>query len=207
MANKQASTVLKKNAKGYSYKYTDLAAIHEYIEECGLSYFQEIERQDSDDYIVTHILDAAGQELRSVRGARLVNATLNGVNNPAQEQGSAITYARRYSLLMAFGLATEDDDAQSLSQTKTSQTNRFDFATVHKQLKEAKTGEDWKRVYATIPENKRKWFAGDKKDAEKKFSPASEQEEEYYNEELGLPRGAGDPDTYGYPGEDSDESS
>ena len=29
-----------------------------------------------------------------------------------------MTYARRYSLLMAFGLATEDDDAQSLSRTK-----------------------------------------------------------------------------------------
>ena len=39
-----------------------------------------------------------------LQGARIVQATLMGNNNPAQEQGSALTYARRYSLLMAFGL-------------------------------------------------------------------------------------------------------
>ena len=53
-----------------------------------------------------------------LQGARVVDATLIGVNNPAQQQGSALTYARKYSLLMAFGLATEDDDAQSLSEKK-----------------------------------------------------------------------------------------
>ena len=53
-----------------------------------------------------------------VQGCKVVDATLMGVNNPAQQQGSALTYARRYSLLMAYGLATEDDDAQSLTKPK-----------------------------------------------------------------------------------------
>jgi hypothetical protein len=35
--------------------------------------------------------------------------------NPAQDYGSALTYARRYSLLLAFGLATSDDDAATLT--------------------------------------------------------------------------------------------
>lgn len=101
----------------YSYQYVDIAQIHEYLEANNMSYYQYIDRIDGDDYIMTvKIID--GEEKPALRGARVVDATLIGVNNPAQQQGSALTYARRYSLLMAFGLATEDDDAQSLSEKK-----------------------------------------------------------------------------------------
>lgn len=101
----------------YSYKYVDIAQIHEYLEANNMSYYQYIDRIDGDDYIMT-VKIINGEEKRALRGARVVDATLIGVNNPAQQQGSALTYARRYSLLMAFGLATEDDDAQSLSTEK-----------------------------------------------------------------------------------------
>ena len=108
-------TTLNKNQQGYGYCYTDLAEIHRYLESKKMSYYQYIDRIDNDDYIMTvKIID--GQETPAVRGCRVVDATLQGIKNPAQEQGSALTYARRYSLLMAFGLATEDDDAQSLSK-------------------------------------------------------------------------------------------
>jgi hypothetical protein len=101
----------------YSYQYVDIAQIHEYLEANNMSYYQYIDVVDGNDYIMTvRIID--GEEKPALRGARVVDATLIGVNNPAQQQGSALTYARRYSLLMAFGLATEDDDAQSLSEKK-----------------------------------------------------------------------------------------
>lgn len=101
----------------YSYQYVDIAQIHEYLEANNMSYYQYIDVVDGNDYIMTvKIID--GEEKPALRGARVVDATLIGVNNPAQQQGSALTYARRYSLLMAFGLATEDDDAQSLSEKK-----------------------------------------------------------------------------------------
>ena len=101
----------------YSYKYVDIAQIHEYLEQRNMKYYQYIDRMDGDDYIMTvKIID--GKEQTPLRGCRVVDANLVGVSNPAQEQGSALTYARRYSLLMAFGLATEDDDAQSLSIPK-----------------------------------------------------------------------------------------
>ena len=115
------STKITKNQTAsvgkYSYQYVDIAQIHEYLEANNMSYYQYIDRVDGDDYIMT-VKVINGEEKPALRGARVVDATLMGVNNPAQQQGSALTYARRYSLLMAFGLATEDDDAQSLSEKK-----------------------------------------------------------------------------------------
>lgn len=108
----------------YSYKYVDIAQIHEYLESIGMHYYQFIDRVDGDDYIMTVKVDKDGNEGIPLRGARVVDATLVGVSNPAQEHGSALTYARRYSLLMAFGLATEDDDAQPMSKPKENKETR-----------------------------------------------------------------------------------
>lgn len=116
---KMEKTTLKKNKDGYGYKYTELAEIHKYLEENNMKYYQEIETNEmtGSDYIMTYRCIDGKWEDKPKRGCKVVDATLQGVKNPAQEQGSALTYARRYSLLMAFGLATEDDDAQSLSKT------------------------------------------------------------------------------------------
>lgn len=112
-----AETNLKKLKQGYGYKYTELAQINEYLEANGISYYQvtETDEKTGRDYIVTvPIIDGKAQEPR--RGSWIPDVTLSGKSNPAQELGSGITYARRYSLLMAFGLATEDDDAESLTR-------------------------------------------------------------------------------------------
>lgn len=111
-----AETNLKKNKNGYGYKYTDLAEIHNYLEENNMRYIQTIKRIENDDYIMTKRCIEDKWEDEWLQGSKVVDATLQGIKNPAQEQGSALTYARRYSLLMAFGLATEDDDGQSLTR-------------------------------------------------------------------------------------------
>lgn len=110
------SNIVNKNKDGYGYKYTDLSEIHRYLESINARYIQKIDRIDNDDYIFTKRCFDGKWEDEWLQGSRVVQATLSGIKNPAQEQGSALTYARRYSLLMAFGLATDDDDAQSLSQ-------------------------------------------------------------------------------------------
>ena len=114
----QTAEVSTKSGSKYSYQYVDIAQIHEYLEENNMSYYQFIDRIDGDDYIMTVKIDAEGKESLPLRGSRVVDATLFGNDNPAQKQGSALTYARRYSLLMAFGLATEDNDANDLNVIK-----------------------------------------------------------------------------------------
>lgn len=113
------STIAKKT-EGYGYKYTELADINKYCEERHIGYYQAVETSEINqkDYIVTTIVDDEGKELRKVRGCQIVEAVLQGIKNPVQEYGSSLTYCRRYSLLMALGLATEDDDGASFTQIK-----------------------------------------------------------------------------------------
>ena len=111
------STIAKKT-EGYGYKYTELADINKYCEDNGIRYWQEIETSEINqkDYIITYIEKDGKVEER--RGCQIVEAVLQGIKNPVQEYGSSLTYCRRYSLLMALGLATEDDDGASFTQKK-----------------------------------------------------------------------------------------
>lgn len=111
------STIAKKT-EGYGYKYTELADINKYCEDNNIRYYQEVETSEinQEDYIITYITQ--NDKTTKHRGCKIVNAVLQGIKNPVQEYGSSLTYCRRYSLLMALGLATEDDDGASLTQKK-----------------------------------------------------------------------------------------
>ena len=117
MEVKMKSTIAKKT-EGYGYKYTELADINKYCEENSIRYYQEVETSEINqkDYIITYLIKDGKVEKH--RGCQIVDAVLQGIKNPVQEYGSSLTYCRRYSLLMALGLATEDDDAQSLTEKK-----------------------------------------------------------------------------------------
>lgn len=111
----ERKTTIKKNKEGYGYTYTDISAINKYCEENGITYYQEVETCEinSRDYIITYLTE--NNETKRYRGCQIVQATLQGIKNPVQEYGSSLTYCRRYSLLMALGLATDDNDAQDLT--------------------------------------------------------------------------------------------
>lgn len=112
------STIAKKT-EGYGYKYTELADINKYCEDNNIRYYQEVETSEINqkDYIITYLVK--DNETTKHRGCQIVEAVLSGIKNPVQEYGSSLTYCRRYSLLMALGLATEDDDGASLTQEPT----------------------------------------------------------------------------------------
>ena len=111
----ERKNTIKKNKEGYGYTYTDITAINNYCMENGITYYQEVETCEINgkDYIITYLTE--NEETKRYRGCQIVQATLQGIKNPVQEYGSSLTYCRRYRLLMALGLATEDNDAQDLT--------------------------------------------------------------------------------------------
>ena len=119
---------VKKNSEGYGYKYADLAEIHKLLESEGKTYYQYIHvLEDGREQVITKRDDM----MEEIPGCIVAEAKLSGKNNAAQEHGSALTYARRYSLLMAYGLATDDDDAESLNRSMLDTAPSY-----HEQIKE-----------------------------------------------------------------------
>ena len=118
------STIAKKT-EGYGYKYTELADINKYCEENNIRYYQEIEtcELNQKDYIITYLIQDGN--ITKHRGCQIVEAKLSGINNPVQAYGSSLTYCRRYSILMALGLATEDNDAADLSEMTLEQAKEY----------------------------------------------------------------------------------
>ena len=148
------STNIKKKslAQGskFSYKYTDLATIHEEMELQGITYYQftAYDERAGADYIYTVLKYGDDEEGKPLRGVKIVDgATLAG-GNAAQQYGSALTYCRRYSLLMALGWATEDDDAASVvakPQQPPRQNNgggRLNFEVIKARLEQLATEEE-----------------------------------------------------------------
>jgi hypothetical protein len=101
----------------FKSKYADLSSVVEAIREplasVGLSYVQ-ISNSDTKDHvsIETIILHKSGEWL----SCGPVMIPVNKVD--AQGFGSAMTYARRYSLSAAFGVAPEDDDGNAAAKAK-----------------------------------------------------------------------------------------
>ena len=113
-----AQTTLKKENSGYNYKYTDLAQINGWCESNGIRYSQTITIIDGQQFIQTTYAKE-GKEYGPFLGAQVIKAAPGGKVNEAQIYGSGLTYARRYSLLMCFGLATDDDDAECYTNVPT----------------------------------------------------------------------------------------
>lgn len=100
------------NTGSYSYSYADLGdaigMTREILAANDLALTQSAEVLEDEVVIWTTLLHASGQYLTYA-------PTRLPAGKTAQNTGSAITYARRYSLMAALGLATEDDDGASAS--------------------------------------------------------------------------------------------
>lgn len=94
-----------------SYRYADisdvLAMVRPVLNRHGLCLVQRAESTESTVSIETFLYDDEGSEIRS--GALTVS-TAGLMQKGVQAHGSAVTYARRYSLVTFLGVAYGDDD-------------------------------------------------------------------------------------------------
>ena len=111
-AKKAFSPALKdKTNPHFRSKYADLGAcleaVNEALLENGIAVFQETHDDDTGVTVETVFLHESGESMRS--GKFHVPAA----KQDPQGYGSALTYARRYSLITACGIAPEDDDGNA----------------------------------------------------------------------------------------------
>lgn len=121
---KKAFAPAIKNATNphYKAKYVDLAACIEAVDEPflanGIAMYQETFEDASGVTVETVLLHESGEMIRCGR-----------LHVPASKQdpqgyGSALTYARRYSLMAACGIAPEDDDGNEAVAARRAATEK-----------------------------------------------------------------------------------
>lgn len=104
--------VLKKDTKGYNYKYATLSQVQERLNplltQHKLLLTQPIVSNDGKNVLITNIEELDGE------GKIGSNMILPDLQDP-QKLGSAISYFRRYSIVSLFALQQEDDDGAKAS--------------------------------------------------------------------------------------------
>ncbi|HGF8314817.1 TPA: ERF family protein [Enterococcus faecium] len=135
----------------FKSKYVPLENIVQVIDEAivdtGLSYSQEATSKENSVLVATHVFHESGQFIS------FDPLALPATKSDAQGFGSAVTYAKRYSLAAVFGVTSdEDDDGNKATETapKTiSQQNQMILTKLISDFGESQ-GVDYKTTWATI---------------------------------------------------------
>jgi hypothetical protein len=121
-----------KNSKGHNYTYADMASVRQAIvkplSDNGLVYTQPT-RVDMDgdgnwrNVIITRVMHISGQWMQGEYIPALDNAT--GKGNVHWQDGTALSYGRRYALMGLLGLAAEDTDAARSTEVPKAYMDRY----------------------------------------------------------------------------------
>lgn len=91
--------IIKNASEGYGYSYSSLAD----LARAGVKIpVMKTERIDGEEYVFAKVGD------EWIQGAKVVELEMKGMN-PAQAYGSALTYARRYTVQLISAIACDDD--------------------------------------------------------------------------------------------------
>ena len=106
-----APAMKDKTNPAFRSKYADLGACLEAVEDAlldnGIALYQETSEDPTGVTVETVLLHESGE---TIRGGKL---HVPAAKQDPQGYGSALTYARRYSLMAACGIAPEDDDGNA----------------------------------------------------------------------------------------------
>lgn len=99
----------------FKSRYASLQSVNDVVRHAlkkyGLAYRQTIVKDEIECWLVTYVYGAIGADVSfdAIKEFELSRVPITITNNP-QAMGSALTYAKRYGLLAAFGLSGDDDD-------------------------------------------------------------------------------------------------
>jgi hypothetical protein len=124
LAQKQFAPALKTNTNPhFKSKYVGLdgcvEAVIDALNDNGIYLMQKNHPNDTGIAVETIFIHESGE---SISGGVL---TVPADKQNPQGYGSALTYARRYSLMAACGIAPEDDDGQAASKTVVKATKQL----------------------------------------------------------------------------------
>lgn len=120
-------------------RYADLAACVEAVIDAlnanGIALVQRTHDSDNGVAVETLLVHESGE---SISGGIL---HVPAAKHDPQGYGSALTYARRYSLMAACGIAPEDDDANAAQKTRPAPIPRNSGASVSQDQNNAPAGD------------------------------------------------------------------
>lgn len=123
-SNKQ---IVKNASQGYGYSYSNLAD----LAKAGVGIpVMKTQRVDGDEYVFA-LIDGEW-----IQGAKVIEMEMKGMN-AAQAYGSALTYARRYTVQLVKGIACDDDDkveADGAAKRVDNKNSKLDFDKIREQL-------------------------------------------------------------------------
>jgi hypothetical protein len=113
----------KKASKGFKFKYTNLSDIEKgllpVLEKYKIGYTHHLDTLAGNNVLVTTIFDLES-DVKDIHRLTIPNDVKLAGMNDYQSLGSALTYFRRYHLVVAFGILTDEDvDALTPAVAKT----------------------------------------------------------------------------------------
>jgi hypothetical protein len=148
-AQKQIGAAKKDAANPFfKSKYADLGSIMEVckypLNENGITVLQPISSDDNGVYVSTMLLHESGEYIESS-----MRISAKSPNDP-QAQGSAISYAKRYSLQSMVFIPAEDDDGNRASRNQGEGNQSYQRQTPPKSSPAQSEGQSSEQSYTTV---------------------------------------------------------